>query len=220
MRYPITILLVIALSLSVNAGRKRGERTGTTKEGRFTDSEFGFSITLYEKWKGTPGKAGDTCRLKIVDKYMGEAFERTGGTDAWYLSAPSKVEIWAFDSAESVRELIYVIVSDSSVNPLHKFYIKAIQCNEAGGVLQGIVDSRWEDIGPPDNRWLAWSGLYRYTLRQGEGTLTLDVGVHVMGRRIRDHLLFMVVSYDPQFGDQVYQETMEMLKSLDLDSDD
>lgn len=219
MRYPITILLVIVLSLSVNAGRKRGERTGKIVDNTFTDSEFQFSITLYDKWKGTLGKAGDTCRLKIVDKYMGEAFERTGGTDAWYLSAPSKVELWAFDCPDSVRELIYVIVSDNSTNPLHKPYKKAIQCNEAGAVFQAIVDSRWDSDGPPDNRWLVWSGLYRYELRVAEGKLTLDVGVHLMGRRIRDHVLFMLVSYDPHFGDQVYQESLDMLKSLTVEGE-
>lgn len=219
MRTFAVIVLTLLLIVPAEAARKRGERTGTIKEGRYTDSEFGFSINLYEKWKGTPGKAGDTCRLKIVDKYMGEAFERTGGTDAWYLSAPSKVELWAFDCPDSVRELIYVIVSDSSTNPLHKPYKKAIQCNEAGAVFQAIVDSRWDSDGPPDNRWLVWSGLYRYELRVAEGKLTLDVGVHLMGRRIRDHVLFMLVSYDPHFGDQVYQESLDMLKSLTIEGE-
>lgn len=219
MRIFSVLCLVILMALSSEAARKRGERSGKIADGTYSDSEFHFSINIYDKWKGTLGNAGDTCRLKIVDKYMGEAFERTGGTDAWYLSAPSKVEVWAFDSADSVRELIYVIVSESSTNPLHKPYMKAIQCNEAGGVLQGVVDNRWQEIGPPDNRWLIWSGLYRYSMRDGEGELTLDVGVHLMGRRIRDHVLFMLLSYDPHFGDQVYQESLEMLESLTIEEE-
>jgi hypothetical protein len=214
------ILLSLLLVASSDAARKRGERTGTIKEGIFTDSEFGFSITLYEKWKGTPGKAGDTCRLKIVDKYMGEAFERTGGTDSYFIGAMSKVEIWAFDSQDSVRDLIERTVFDSTESPLQKLYKKAIQPNEAGAVLQEIRDTRWQELAPQGHRGLHWSGLYHYAMRYGEQKVDLYVGVHLMGFRVGDHLLFLVVSFDPAFAGQVYQETMAMLETLDFDPDE
>jgi hypothetical protein len=214
MRYLISLLLVVALSLSVSAARKRADRTGTVKDQIYTDADFRFSISLYEKWKGTPGKTGDTCRIKMIDMYMGEAFERNGGTDSYYLAAPSKVEIWAMISPDSLRDAMIAVFSDSSTNPLHKLYMKAIECNESGAVLQGVTDTRWEKIGTPDNRWLLWSGLYRYTRREGEGKLYLDVGVHLIGRRINDQLVLIVVSYDPFFGDQVYEESFSMLRTF------
>lgn len=220
MRTFAVIVLTLLLIVPAEAARKRGERTGTIKEGRYTDSEFGFSINLYEKWKGTPGKAGDTCRLTIVDKYMGEAFERNGGTDSYFIGAMSKVEIWAFDSPDSVRELMQNLIADSSKTPLRKTYLKAIQPNESGAVLQEVRDSRWQELAPQGHRGLHWSGLYHYAMRYGEQKLELYVGVHLMGFRVGDHLVFLVVSFDPAFAGQVYQETMAMLETLVFDSDE
>lgn len=214
MRYFVIIGLVLFTALTSFAGRKRADRTGSIQDNIYTDAEYGFSLTIHEQWKGSTGKDGELCHLKIVDKDPEGGFENKRGNAAYWLAVPSKMEVWALTELDSARHALDSMLAEKSDNKFHKEFLEAIRPNEGTAIFKEILKPTRNTSKLLDRKAQSWSGIFHHELSVGLNNLDLDVAVKVLAFDMPGYILVVVVSNDVATSKYTEERVSSMLATL------
>lgn len=214
MRYFAIFCLILLSALSVDAGRKRADRTGSIQDNVYIDAEYGFSLTIHEQWKGSTGKDGELCHLKIVDKDPEGGFENKRGNAAYWLAVPSKMEVWVTTEVDSARHALDSMLAEKSDSKLRKKFLEAIRPNEGTAIFKEVLKPSRNISKLLDRKAESWSGIFHHELPVGLNNLDLDVAVKVLAFDMPGYVLVVVISNDVATSKYTEERVSSILATL------
>jgi hypothetical protein len=67
----LLVVCVVLLAVPVTEARRKAKRAGNISDDVFTDSKYGFSLTLPKEWSAKISKEGENARLVLIKKNFG-----------------------------------------------------------------------------------------------------------------------------------------------------
>ncbi len=153
-RLMIALGLIILMMPSADAKRKT-PKSGTIKDGVFTDAKFGYSISISDGWSAKRRKNKDSFRLVLVQKKYGVPTHFQTAED--YTKVP-RIVLWSGETSLSARAF-----TDSLLSHKHKSDAKSDILKEFEFLAeQDIVPKGKRAFKFGDTKGYKWWGEAKY----------------------------------------------------------
>jgi hypothetical protein len=223
MRRLLILFLLMAVCVPISQARRQQKKAGVVKKHVYTDSRYGFRLTLDDGWSFKIGKDEDGHRLFLTQKNYEIPTDYLDAED--YTKVPRLV-VWAGETSLGATAFLDSLLSDSYESDLKKDVIREsdiINPMSASGTakLEKLIPTARRTLEIAGASGVYWAGRVNYMMEVALSASTTS-GKRVRGayegsllllKKDKTLLVFSTVSERNAF-DNVMVQVMKMINSL------
>lgn len=217
-------LLILGLTLALLApathARKKQAKAGKVIDNVFTDSKYGFKMTVHENWKSKVGKAKSNVRLRLT--------QRKYGIPSDYIKAPDYTKIPMVVVYVDTTSLGVHAFIDSLTNVDYKSKQKKAILKEFDILNEvELIPKRRSRIEIAGKSALIWKGQARYTKEVSESASSAtgkwvksEYGGAIAAVKVGKNIILIHVMTEWGYFDPVMYEVLPMITGLTFQEDE